>query len=88
MFHIPSSEVERKHSSHEPRSLILHTPLGHVEKSGTHRLKKKTETSNNNAQAQYIHHNAPEDVGNNHSQTHRGGQYFGLVFGIYTISNG
>ena len=39
MFHIPSSEVERKHSSHEQGSLILHTSLGHVEKSGTHCLR-------------------------------------------------
>ena len=29
---VPSSEKERKHSSHEQGSLILHTSLGHVEK--------------------------------------------------------
>ena len=34
-------------------SLVLYTSLGHVEKSGTHHLRKETtETSNNNAQAQ------------------------------------
>ena len=75
MFHIPSSEVERKHGSHEQGSLTLHTSLGLVEKTGAHRLtweKEETETCTYNY----------------HSQTHRGGQYFGLGFGIYTISNG
>ena len=42
---VPSSEEERKHSSQ--RSLIWHTLLGQVEKSGTHRLSwEERENSN------------------------------------------
>ena len=43
--YVPSSEEERKHYSHEQGSLKLHTSFRHVERSGTHHLRK-TETYN------------------------------------------
>ena len=36
---VPSSEEERKQSSHEQRSQTMHTSLVHVEKIGTHQLR-------------------------------------------------
>ena len=51
---VPSSEEERKHSSQ--RSLIWHTLLGQVEKSGTHRLRWE-ERENSHIQQPQSHHN-------------------------------
>ena len=64
-FIFPESEVERKYGSHEQGSLILHTSLRHVEKTGTHQLRwGKGENRN---------------VYNNHSLTHGGGRYFSII---------